>query len=83
MSTYSKNLHFLKEALFAKLNNDATLRGLLGGSGRIFHRDTPQEPTYPCIIYAIIDDRDNPYNETCIDGQITRCNFRITIFNNN
>ena len=83
MPTYQKNLHYLKEAVFAKLNNDSTLQNLLGGSGRIFHRDPPQEPTYPCLIYAIIDDRDNIYNETTEGGQVTRSNIRITIFSNN
>jgi hypothetical protein len=83
MPTYSKNLHYLKETLFSKLNTDVTLRGLLGGSGKIFHRDTPQEANYPCIVYAVIDDRDNPYDESSLGGQVTRSNFRITIFSNN
>ncbi len=82
MSTYEKNIHYLKQALFTKLNNDTTLRNLLGGSGRIFHRNPPQEAIYPCLVYTIIDDRDNPYDETVIDGQVTRSNFRITIFSN-
>jgi len=82
MSTYEKNIHYLKQALFAKLNNDTTLRNLLGGSGRIFYRNPPQEAIYPCLVYTIIDDRDNPYDETVIDGQVTRSNFRITIFSN-
>lgn len=80
MSTYIKNIHYLKEALFALLDSDATLKTLLGGNNKIFHRDTPQEVTYPCVIYSIINDTDNPYDETSIDGQITRSNFRITIF---
>jgi len=79
---YAKNLHFLKEALFTKLNDDTTLRGLLGGTGRIFHRDPPQEAIYPCLVYAVIDDRDNPYNETCISGEVTTSNIRFTIFSN-
>lgn len=83
MPTYDKNLHFLKEALFAKLGGDATLQTLLGGSGRIYHRDIPKEPVYPCLIYAIIDDRDNPYDPTTINGEVTRSNIRLTIFNNN
>lgn len=82
MSIYDKNIHYLKESVFAKLNNDATLQTLLGGSGRIFHRDPPQEPVYPCLIYAVINDQDNPYNESVVTGQITRANIRLTIFNN-
>ena len=80
MPTYSKNIHYLKEALFALLNNDATLKTLLGGDNKIFHRDTPQEIVYPCLIYAIIDDKDNPYDETTVGGEITRSNIRLTIF---
>ena len=83
MSTFEKNIHYLKEALFAKLNSDTTLRTLLGGTERIFHRDPPKEPIYPCIVYAVINDRDNVYNETTAGGEITRSNIRLTIFNNN
>ena len=80
MPTYTKNIHYLKEALFALLDNDATLKVLLGGSDKIYHRDTPQEITYPCITYSVINDSDNPYNETTMGGEVTRSNFRITIF---
>lgn len=80
MSTYSKNIHFLKEAIFAKLNNDTTLRTLLGGSGKIYHRDVPQQPSYPCVIYLVISDADNPYNDTRGTGEVTESNFRIMIF---
>ena len=83
MPTYDKNIHYLKEALFALLNNDVTLRNLLGGTNRIFHRDPPVEPTYPCLVYGLINDNENPYNETTIDGQITQSNIRLTIFTNN
>ena len=83
MPTYDKNIHYLKEALFALLNNDVTLRNLLGGTNRIFLRDPPVEPTYPCLVYGLINDNENPYNETTIDGQITQSNIRLTIFTNN
>jgi len=82
MSTYSKNIRFLKEAIFAKLNDDVTLRGLLGGSGKIFHRNPPSNAKYPCITYAIIVDRDRPFDEDQDTGEITGCFFRITIFDN-
>jgi len=80
---YQKNIHYLKEAIFSKLNGDATLNSLLGGSGRIFHINPPQEASYPCIVHAIVDDRDHPYNEQQETGKITTTNFRITIFSNN
>ena len=80
MSTYDKNLFYLKEAIFAKLNNDSALQALLGGSGKIHHRDIPQEPSYPCILYEIISDNDTPYNELQEAGKITKTFFRIIIF---
>jgi len=83
MPTYSKNLYYLKEAIFAKLNDDSTLQGLLGGSGRIFHRDPPSDAKYPCITYSILSDRDNIFDETVGDGQVTGSFFRVTIFSKN
>ena len=80
MSSYQKNIHYLKEALFAKLNNDTTLRALLGGAGKIFHRDPPNEPTYPCLVYSFITDQDNVYNETTAGGEVTRAFIRLSIF---
>jgi hypothetical protein len=84
MSTYEKNIHYLKEAIFAKLNNDTILRNLLGEIGRIFHRQPPSNAKYPCITYALIIDNDNPFNETQdTGGKITESYFRISIFSNN
>lgn len=80
MPIYDKNLHYLKEAIFAKLNNDATLRSLLGGSGRIYHRQPPSDTKYPCLIYALISDRDNVFDETQAIGEVTETLFRVTIF---
>ena len=82
MADYAKNIHYLKESIFEKLNNDATLQGLLGGTGRIFHRNPPKEVSYPCVVYSILDDRDSPYNETQVSGRVSRSNFRITIYSN-
>jgi len=80
MSIYEKNIHYLKEAIFAKLNDDATLRSLLGGSGRIFHRQPPSAAKYPCITYSIISDTDNVFDETISTGEVTGSFFRVTIF---
>ena len=82
MPTYSKNIHYLKEAIFAKLNDDSDLQTLLGGSGRIYHRSPPKKAQYPCVVYAIITDRDNVFNETQAIGEITESLFRVTIFDN-
>ena len=83
MSIYDKNIHFLKEAIFAKLNDDTTLRALLGGVGRIIHREPSKKTRYPCVVYDIISDTDNPFDETRNSGQITETYFRITIFSKN
>ena len=80
MPTYTKNLRYLKKAIFDKLNNDSVLRGLLGGAGRVYHRQPPKNAQYPCVVYSIITDRDNPYNESSVTGDITQSSFRITIF---
>jgi hypothetical protein len=82
MSTYQKNIHYLKQAIFELLNNDVTLRGLLGGTGKIFHRNPPKQVSYPCVVYYVINDSDHPYDETQISGKISRSNFRIEIFSN-
>ena len=78
-----KNLRLLKKAIFDKLNNDATLRNLLGGEGHIVHMQPMKETKYPCVVYAIITDRDVPYNENNQDSTITQTFFRITIFSKN
>jgi len=80
MPTYSKNIRYLKEAIFAKLNDDTDLRTLLGGTGRIFHREPLSNAKYPCITYSIISDKDNVFDETINNGQVTGSSFRITIF---
>ena len=82
MATYQKNIRYIKKRLFEILNGDATLIGLLGASGRIFHAEPPQTAQYPCIVYEILDDRDNVYNETLTGGEVTRSNIRITVFSN-
>lgn len=79
MATYEKNLHFLKEAIFDKLDSDTTLQRLLGSSGRIFHINPPKDAAYPCVTYAIIMDRDNVFNETISTGEVTGTYFRVTI----
>jgi len=55
----------------------------LGGSGRIFHRNPPKDAQYPCLAYAIISDRDGPFNETQASGEVTESFFRVIIFDNN
>jgi len=80
MAIYSKNLRYLKKAIFNKLNNDPTLRSLLKGAGRVYHRQPPKDAQYPCVVYSIITDRDNPYDEDRDTGDVTQSLFRVTIF---
>ena len=75
-----KSIRTIKEAIFYKLNNDATLQGLLGGSGRILHKQPPEDADYPCVIYEVISDADNVFNEDRGTGEITQSFFRVTIF---
>jgi len=75
-----KNLRLLKKAVFDKLNNDTALRTLLGGTGRIVHRQPNKETKYPCVVYSIVLDRDFPYNEDQGTSTITQSFIRVTIF---
>ena len=77
-----KNLHIIKKAIYDKLKNDSTLTTLLGGNKIYFERN-PNTITYPAIVYGIITDVDNIYNEDISDGKITETTFHVTIFSNN
>lgn len=74
-----KDINLIKQALFYVLDNDMTLRGLLGGSGKIFHQSPPQDVKYPCITYECTD-IDNPYDQNDDSGEITRTLAIITVF---
>lgn len=80
MATYDKNLRYLKEAVFNKLNNDSNLVNLLGGAGRVFHRQPPKDAKYPCVIYAVISDTDHIFDEDISTGEVTQSFIRVTVF---
>lgn len=80
MSTYTKNLRYLKKAIFSKLNSDSALKTLLGGAGKIYHSQPPKNAQYPCVIYSIIADNDNPFNDSSTTGEVTKAFIRIAIF---
>jgi len=82
MATYQKNIRYLKKSVYETLNGDVTLLGLIGASGRIYHLEPPQMVQYPCVVYQVLDDRDNVYNETLTGGEVTRSNIRITVYSN-
>ena len=76
----AKSIMIIKEALFTRLNDDTALRQLLGGEGRILHRQPPKDANYPCVIYDVISDVDNVFNEDRSTGEVTQSFFRVTIF---
>jgi hypothetical protein len=61
----------LKELIFSKLDNDATLKGLLGGNNKVRHANPLQISEYPCVVYYVIMDTDNPYNADVPTGIVT------------
>jgi hypothetical protein len=73
------NLNLLKKSIFSKLSTDSTLTHLLGGI-KIFHQYPPREVSYPMVVYEIIFNNDNIYDENTDSGVITETFFRITIF---
>lgn len=75
----TRNTQDLKKLIYDTLNNDATLQTLLGGTGRIKHGSSEQKAEYPCVIYSIIAEVDDPYNEDRPAG-ITRTRLAIQVF---
>jgi hypothetical protein len=59
----ARNTLKLKELIFNTLNNDMTLRGLLGGTGRVRHANPQQLSEYPLVVYSIIEETDNAFND--------------------
>lgn len=70
----------LKELIYNKLKNDASLVALLGGNTKIVHANPLRKiDSYPCLVYNIINEEDEPYNETIPTG-IARSQVQIEIF---
>lgn len=69
----------LKELIFGVLNSDITLRGLLGGTGRVRHESPQQLSEYPLVVYAITSEEDSPYNED-LPTNITKASVRVETF---
>jgi hypothetical protein len=79
----AKNIQILKKQVFSLLKNDVTLTNLLGGSGHILHKQPNKNAVYPCVIYAVINDSDFPYNEDSGESDVTTSFIRITVFSKN
>ncbi len=60
----ARNTLKLKELIFTTLNNDMTLRNLLGGAGRVRHINPQQLSDYPLVVYSIVTDTDATFNDT-------------------
>lgn len=73
------NVHLIKKAIFSKLSADSTLTTLLGGV-KIFYQHPARSVTYPRVVYEIISNNDNIYDEDIGSGDVTLTFFRITIF---
>ena len=58
----TRNTLKLKELIFATLNDDLTLRTLLGGTGRVRHANPQQLSEYPLVVYSFLIEMDEPYN---------------------
>jgi len=69
----------LKELIYGVLNTDLTLRGLLGGVGRVRHASPQQLSEYPLVVYSLAGEIDSPFNED-LPSAITKAQVRIEVF---
>lgn len=76
-----RNTQKLKELIFTVLNTDSTLQGLLGGSGKIKHANPLAKAQYPCVVYDLLGDIDEPY-ESDVPSGVSRTRLMIQIFSN-
>lgn len=58
----TRDTNKLKALIFNTLNNDLTLRALLGGTGRVRHGNPDQLSQYPLVTYYIVQESDEPFN---------------------
>jgi len=77
----SRNTRKLKELIFTTLNSDATLQTLLGGPGKIKHANPLSLAEYPCVVYDLVADSDEPYLPDQPTG-ISNTRLAIQIFSN-
>ena len=76
----NKNTVKLKELIFNVLDNDITLRNLLGGSDKIRHMQPNQKSEYPCVVYSFITEVGNEYNTDIADCDIKLTRLAIQVF---
>ena len=69
----------LKELVFNILNDDITLQTLLGDDNEVRHDNPLQLSEYPCVVYSILIEKDDPY-DTDISCDITSTNIITEVF---
>jgi hypothetical protein len=57
----ARDINKLKKLIFDTLNNDVTLRNLLGSTNRVRHGNPKQLSEYPLVTYYILAETDEPY----------------------
>ncbi len=71
----------IKKLIYDTLKNDATLEGLLKGVNKVIHENPLNLKEYPCVVYTLMEEEDEPFNEDLFIG-ISRSTFEIQIFSN-
>jgi len=77
----ARNTTKLKELVYNKLIGDAPLVALLGDASKIRHGSPLLKAEYPCLVYNIIAETDNPYNADK-SADIARTRLAIQVFSN-
>ena len=75
----ARNTPKLKELIYDTLIGDAPLVALLGDVSKIKHGSPLQLAEYPCVVYNIITESDNPYDNDRSAG-IARTRLAIQVF---
>lgn len=75
----TRNTTELKKLLYNRLKNDTTLTTLLGGANKIRHANPMKVSAYPCLVYNLIGEMDNPYHGDRPTG-ISTSEFQIEVF---
>jgi len=75
-----RDINLIKKAIYDTMQNDATLISLVGGSSNIrYEKPTKKVGAYPCVVYNILEEYDQPYDEDFATG-IAKSVIEIQIF---
>ena len=79
----NRSTNNLKKLVYDRLKGDTILVNLLGGASKIRHANPLKDvDDYPCLVYNLIAEEDNPYHEDRDTG-IATSGFSIEIFSKN